>query len=271
MTFIADLQRVVQQLETNHQQQGKLLQGLKQLLAQQSHSPLPAALVPLLDAAPIAPQAIMPNRSLEARHAAEPRSKALTDIDLIGMAVQLDISAATLKAVRDVATSGRSGFLPDGRPAVQFEGQLFWKQLRQQGIDLQEQLADNEDLLYPSWNTQYHKRCQQEHDRLNRAIQINRAAALAATSWGMFQLMGSQYSACGYTTVEAFVDSQHQSERHQLQAFANLLRSTHTLDALRRNDWVWFANSYFGPDYASRRLDTKLADAYRRYQLAQAI
>ncbi|MGA0525154.1 N-acetylmuramidase domain-containing protein, partial [Escherichia coli] len=46
-----------------------------------------------------------------------------------------------------------------------------------------------------------------EWDRLARAIEINRPAALESASWGLFQIMGFHWKLLGFASVQAFVNA----------------------------------------------------------------
>jgi len=55
--------------------------------------------------------------------------KTISGDDYSRAADLLGVDVATIRAVCDVETSG-SGFLPDGRPKILFEGHVFWRELR---------------------------------------------------------------------------------------------------------------------------------------------
>lgn len=192
----------------------------------------------------------------------------LTEEDMQQAANQLGIELAALKAVRAVETGGRSGFLADGKPVILFEGHIFWKQLKQKGINPESHVAGNEDILYPSWTTAHYKRGALEHDRLNRAMQIHQEAAMASASWGLFQIMGFNYQACGFSSVSSYVEAQHKNEREQLFSFIKFLSKTPSLPCLKAKDWAGFARHYNGPAYAQNKYDQKLMTAYQKYSQA---
>jgi phage terminase large subunit-like protein len=63
-----------------------------------------------------------------------------------------------------------------------------------------------------------------QYDRLAEAIALAngqwRAAALQSASWGMFQIVGMNFAACGFASVEDYVAAMCESEAAQLDAFA---------------------------------------------------
>ena len=58
----------------------------------------------------------------------------LIDEDFTQVAELLGCEPAALKAVQQVETGGRGGFFSPGRPAILFEGHIFWTQLKKMRI-----------------------------------------------------------------------------------------------------------------------------------------
>lgn len=75
----------------------------------------------------------------------------LSEEDFTLVARLLDVETAALKAVQEVETGGRGGFFAPGKPAILFEGHIFWNQLKRRGIDPAQHMAGNENILYPKW------------------------------------------------------------------------------------------------------------------------
>ncbi|MFO1018529.1 MAG: N-acetylmuramidase domain-containing protein [Hyphomonadaceae bacterium] len=82
--------------------------------------------------------------------------------------------------------------------------------------------------------------------KLAEAYALDPAAALAATSWGAFQLPGRYYAAAGYTDVFAFVQDMAISEARQLAAFKAYVTRASLVDELQRRDWAGFAGEFEG-------------------------
>ena len=143
-----------------------------------------------------------------------------------------------------------------------FEGHIFWRQLKKVGIDPAPLAAANPDILYERWTRGHYKGGVGEYDRLNRAININKTAALASASWGTFQIMGFNFKACGYNNVEDYVNAMYVSEGKHLEAFGGFIKSVNLVRHLVTKDWAAFAKGYNGPAYAQNKYDTKLAAAY---------
>jgi len=195
----------------------------------------------------------------------KPASARLTDEDFCLIARLLDCEPAALRAVQEVETGGRGGFFAPGKPAILFEGHIFWSQLKKRGIDPVQFAADNRNILYPKWERGHYKGGLAEHDRLEQARKIHREAADASASWGMFQIMGFNYALCGEKSVESFVDAMCESERKQLILSGRFLRQAGMLPALQGKRWAEFARRYNGPAYAQNKYDCKLARVYAKY------
>lgn len=190
----------------------------------------------------------------------------ITESDFDRAAMLLDCEPAALKAVQKVETGGKGGFLPSGRPTIRFVGHIFWQQLRTRGIDPHKVACGNEDILYPNWKMDLYKEGEAEYERLLRARRINEDAANASTSWGLFQIMGFNYAACGEPSVASFVSSMCQSECRQLLLSVRFIRGNRSmLAALQKKDWKAFARLYNGPAYAQNRYDDKLSTAYSSF------
>lgn len=183
----------------------------------------------------------------------------LTDADYLAAAESLDCDVAAIHAVADVE-SGGSGFGPDGRPKVLFEGHVFYRETGGQFA------ASNPTLCYPKWTKEFYASNQSgEWLRVNAAMNLNRTAALRSTSWGKFQIMGFNYARCGYFSVDGFVTDMGISEAKQLNAFVEFLKSEGLDTALRDKAWATFARGYNGTQYAQNAYDTKLAAAYSKH------
>ena len=182
----------------------------------------------------------------------------LTDEDYRRAATTLGCEAAAIRAVADVESGGRTGFLPDGRPKILFESHVFSK------LTGGEYDPTHPDISTARWTRNYVGGAG-EYDRLGRAMHLDREAALKAASWGKFQILGMNYSRAGSRTVDEFVEAQKRSEKEHLDAFVNFILSYDLSDELRDRRWADFARKYNGPHYAKNRYDQKMAEAYARY------
>lgn len=189
----------------------------------------------------------------------------LVDKDIELVANLLGVELAALKAVQHVETGGRGGFFGPGKPAILFEGHVFWRQLKKRGFNPETLVTGNENILYPKWVKTHYKGGLGEYDRLEQARKIDKEAADASASWGMFQIMGFNYAACGQKSVESFVNAMCKNELSQLRLSAIFIKNSGMLPALKEKNWAEFARRYNGPAYAQNKYDEKMAKAYMSY------
>lgn len=165
----------------------------------------------------------------------------------------LRIDRATLWAVLSVETQG-FGFLPDRRPQILFERHVFYR------------MTDGEfavsypDLCNPAAGG--YAGGAGEYARLERAMALNREAALKSTSWGIAQIMGFNHAAAGLATVDELVAAMVEGENLQLQAMAGFIKNGHLDKALQARDWRSFACGYNGSGYEKNQYHTRLELAH---------
>ena len=190
----------------------------------------------------------------------------LTTKNICDAAKVLEIEPAILKALAEVESAG-DGFLPDGRCKILFEGHIFWRQLVIAGINPKIYSLKNPDILYEVRDKTKYLGGAGEYYRLAKAQAIHNDAAVKATSWGMFQIMGFNYKVCGYADVQEFKTAMGQSLVNQLRAVVKFIQNNKIMyEALKAKDWATFARLYNGVDYAANKYDTKLANAYHAAQ-----
>lgn len=182
----------------------------------------------------------------------------LTPQDYSRAAAKLGCEVSAIRAVADVESGGRTGFLPDGRPKILFESHVFSK------LTARKYDATHPDISTPKWTRNYVGGAG-EHGRLQRAMILDREAALKSASWGKFQILGLNFARAGFQTVEKFVNSQKQSEQQHLEAFVKFILSYDLSDELRDRRWADFARKYNGAGFAKNHYDEKMAIAYNKY------
>lgn len=188
--------------------------------------------------------------------------------DIVTAAERLQIEPCALQAVCTVESSG-NGFLPSGRPKILFEGHIFWQQLKQRRYQPEILAPGFPSIIYPKWTAQHYLGGEKEYGRLEAAMSIHHEAALNATSWGAFQIMGFNYASCGFHSVEEFVAAHRHGGQEQLDAFCFFMMANNLHLYLRNKDWASFARRYNGPGYEQNHYDLKMAEAYQRCQRTQ--
>ena len=108
------------------------------------------------------------------------------------------------------------------------------------------------------------------------ALKLNPIAAMMSTSWGLGQVMGFNFKAAGYSSVENFVKDMHVSEERQSLAMVRLIMSSPSMKkALINKDWTTLVKLYNGTgqvEYYSRQLKAAYEKSIKKYiELAKAI
>jgi peptidoglycan hydrolase-like protein with peptidoglycan-binding domain len=189
----------------------------------------------------------------------------ITDQDYKDAAAKLGVEVAVVKAIKDVEAGG-AGYVFSNHPTILFESHVFWKELKKRGVTPSK--YNDRDILNQTWKQgkDYYVGGVGEYARLEKACLINRDAAEASASWGLFQIMGNNYKACGCRTVSDFVTRMKRSEREQLMLFVAFIKNNNLVGYLQKKDWAGFAYHYNGPSYKDNLYDVKLQNAYNKYK-----
>ena len=190
-------------------------------------------------------------------------AKKIEQSEIDEIANDLGVEPAAFRAVITVEAAG-SGFDKADRPKALFERHHFYKHLK----DAPGLLANavSEGLAYPKWGEKpYPKGSDAVYDEITRACAIDEEAALLSTSWGLGQIMGSNFKMAGCKSVQEMVEEAKASEAGQLRQMAAFIKSAGLVDELASLNWAGFAKGYNGPQYAQNQYDKKLAAAYSRF------
>lgn len=193
-----------------------------------------------------------------------PNTRFLDPHEIDAAAKFLGCDVPVVLAVRDVE-AGPRGFGADMRPLILYEGHIFSK-LTGHRFD-----KSHPQVSWPRWDkTRYFKDQAARWQQWDRAATLDRAAAIGATSFGLFQVMGFNARDCGWRDEESFFASMCLDEGEHLRAFVGYVIANGLADELRRHDWVNFALGYNGPRAAENRYAEKMAKAYQRHSAATA-
>lgn len=177
------------------------------------------------------------------------------------------IEAAALHAFTDVESS-TGGFMSDGRLVPLYEPHIFSAETggrfdRYEDVDIN---CAGVLVSYRKWVPPHGKLppgCEfhpYNLDYLGRwgliafAAELDFEAALKATSWGAFQLLGRNHAELGYPTAWHFVCSLYDGERSHLDAAISYLISRDVLDAMRKGRWREVITAWNGPGQVDRYL-----------------
>lgn len=147
--------------------------------------------------------------------------------------------------------SAMKAFDATGQVLIRFEKHVFQRELRRRG--LAEEMGPKIAMLQGV-----------RREALHGAMAIHQEAALRATSFGMFQIMGFNHEAAGFESVMGFVNAQNEGPERQLESFCAFVRHEGLVPLMRKNDFKGFARRYNGPAYAANRYDSRLEQAYDR-------
>lgn len=190
----------------------------------------------------------------------------LTDRDYQEVAEMLEIDEAAIHAVVEIeAGVAHEGFWDDEHPVINFDLVQFKRIAQKHGVNLARAQREHPEVFAKPNARKYGSQQAAQQARLDQAMLIDAVAAIEGTFWGMFQIGGFNWKKCGTESPEDFVARMSQSERQQLEMFAEFLLSTGLDEPLRQHDWARFARGYNGPSYASRGYHTKLRSAHARF------
>lgn len=190
-------------------------------------------------------------------------SVTLTEADFQVAATQLGnaIAVNIIKAFAIVESGGRSGFGPALMPIVAFEGHIFRKYTQQKY-----------DKAYPLLSYLYLEKAGPQWRANNKdqatawktmlaAFNLDPEAALMSASYGMFQIMGFNFAACGYKNVFDFVAALKLNAGQQLRGFVGFCSKNPALiKAMKTKDYIGMARNYNGKDYGD--YDNRIKKAY---------
>lgn len=191
-------------------------------------------------------------------HAFLGSAEALTPKGFVAACESLDCKAAELWAVLDVV-SGGYGFGPDRRPLMVFERQVFHRETGGRVVDAPDISARKAGGYGSAGPRQY--------ERLLKAMEVDRNAALRSASWGIGQLSAANHARAGYDEVEAFIEAMTVSEDNQLSAFVNHLRRRGLNTLIRTQNWTEFSRQYYGVDYRDGMFEPRLRAAFAKFSV----
>jgi predicted flap endonuclease-1-like 5' DNA nuclease len=197
------------------------------------------------------------------------------------LAGQLGIDPGVAVAVWTVESAGRP-FGPDGRMTIRFENHIFYNRWGKNAQNIFNQhFTFNSDRSWtghqwrPSpnepWRT-FHGNQNTEWETLEFACKLDDTAGKFSISMGGPQIMGFNYAALGYPSVQEMFDAFGASEGNQVIGFFNFVRSrgSQTIQALQNSNFKAFARVYNGPGQAET-YGNLIQNAYEAYQRLRSV
>lgn len=190
----------------------------------------------------------------------------------------IHLSLPVVKTIVAVESAGR-GHLADGRPKILFEGHKFWFWLQQFGKDPQALRKEFPHIIYEKWTKEFYFGGASEYQRLETAKSIDYKAAIYATSWGLFQILGenleNNIKGRNYRDASDFEEKQHESEEYHFLDFLEFIKTKKVRGKALiyyvseinggNYDWEAFAYGYNGSGYKANQYDVKLRTAYQKF------
>jgi hypothetical protein len=183
----------------------------------------------------------------------------LTNKDFENAGSKIGVEPAKIRAVDEIESLG-SGFLENGEPKILFEAHWFHK------LTDGEYTEDHSNISSRRWDRSLYEGGQAEHDRLQKAVKLDREAALQSASWGRYQIMGFNWDKCGYESLQKFINAMYRSEADHLDAFVEFIKSEDIVDELRESDWHGFARVYNGPGYKKNHYAERMKESYEKFR-----
>ncbi len=187
------------------------------------------------------------------------RYTSISDADFQKVAQELGVEVAAIKAVvRIEAGHNMEGFWAPGVPVINFDRSMYNKARPTRTVK-----APASEKVPSGIKSAYGRK---EWSQLVAARKVNLDKANMGTFWGMFQIGGFNYKICGCSSVQEFVDRMSYSEYEQLELFAQFVKNSGMIDALRAKNWTQFARKYNGASYARRGYHTRMAAEYAKFK-----
>jgi len=163
------------------------------------------------------------------------------------MANEAKIEPAALLAIAEVESGGRALHNVNGgkEPAIRFEGHYFDRRLSGRLRDY----ARSNGLSAPVAGRIRNPKSQGERWLLlERAMGLNKKAALESTSWGLGQVMGAHWEWLGYMTVDDLVAEARGSVAGQARLMLRFIEKAELLEVLKARNWREFGVVWGGGD-----------------------
>ncbi|MCV9908700.1 N-acetylmuramidase family protein [Brucella sp. HL-2] len=183
---------------------------------------------------------------------------------IISLAGEMEIEPAALLAVAEVESDGRALFDINGKkePSIRFEGHYFDRRLSGRIRDRARQAGLS---AYEAGRIRNPKTQRERWLLLERAVSIQKKAALESTSWGLGQVMGAHWEWLGYRNVDELVAEARSGVTGQIQLMLRFIKKAGLKETLQTCDWPNFARRYNGPAFARNQYDSRMAAAFGRW------
>lgn len=191
--------------------------------------------------------------------------RTVSDEGWAAAAWMLGVDVPAIRAVADVESAALAFVHGEPlEPIILFERHKFHEYTGGRFAGARAESADDEWAVISSPTYGGYGPYGVQHQRLQAAVKLDRDAAIRATSWGMFQILGDNWHRTLSPTTQEFINRMYMTADEHLRMFVAFILTDHRLSkAIREHNWPTFARIYNGPAYARNRYDTRIAQAYR--------
>ncbi|PLC03524.1 hypothetical protein CY658_22205 [Variovorax sp. RO1] len=201
-----------------------------------------------------------------------PTTLEVTEAQYAAMAKELGCEVAAIKAVAQTETTGEAYF-SNGLPVILFERHKFFKLTKPaKGGHPYAKFSDICNPIVGGYNPPEgyaHDALKiWQYERMVKAAQLDRAAAVASCSWGAFQVMGEYWSSMGYSSPESLANECMASIDGQAKLFMKYIKMKNKevgiIKKLIDKDWEGFTGYYNGANWKSQNpsYPAKMKKAY---------
>lgn len=194
--------------------------------------------------------------------------KALSEENYQALSAEFGMRLPAVKAVIEVESAG-SGFIltesAPARPKILFETHHFYKHSKGPYSQTHPHLSTKRWTRNYNFDPNKADRDPASYSKLKEAYALEPAPALMSCSWGLGQVLGSNWEYIGCPSLEQFIVEEHMDEYHQARHMLMYCRAANLIGAANRRDYHTFARGYNGPAYASHGYHIKLAVADRKH------
>jgi hypothetical protein len=204
----------------------------------------------------------------------------ITDADYDAAAKELGCEVEVIRAIAQQETGklqalGLGAFDKQNRPTILFERHIFSRITDGVYDGKYPDISANKEYLAGTAKNASGKKYDDgkhyglfswQYKKLAKASQLNKEAAIQACSWGKFQVLGSNYKLCGFTSALDFAKSMCKSELAHLHVMVLFCKGNNLQSALKNKNWAAIAKVYNGPKYKVNKYDTELEAHYNFFK-----
>jgi murein DD-endopeptidase MepM/ murein hydrolase activator NlpD len=206
----------------------------------------------------------------------------IEDKDYEDAANKLGCEVEVIKAIAKQETGklealGLGAFDKQNRPTILYERHIFSKMTDRAYDSKYPDLSSEKEYLAGTAKDKEGKKYDDgehyglfswQYKKLAKATLLNKEAAIQACSWGKFQVLGSNYKLCGFSSAVAFAKAMCKSEKEHLNVMVSFCIGNKLEPALKSKNWKAIAMTYNGPKYKKNKYDTELEAHYNAFKKA---